>query len=289
MERFIRSESLVHTEPTLKGLRNSLISGKSNTSLFFGCGLTTPKAPSIGLPFDALIFVLIAEKLRRKLKLENIYCHIADTHALSNKFCDKERIIMMANHYKAIFQNIAKVSGIPLEVRMSSEFDTTIKYKEIFDSINTDKGEYMQRELTDILWYRETCNVHLKLGWLLQPKNNGNGFDERVFDKEFCNQCDDKMSFAYTVPGKTLDVKRSKVSPYVSISSESRILFDKHENVFVKLKKVALRRGGSKKITEINKHFSSIIRLWNDVSKVTIPNDKAVISQVQLIIDTICK
>ncbi len=75
MDRFeevLYAEPLVHAAATIETLRPSILR-EAGGSIYYGTGLTTRKALSVGVPFDILTFVLVAEKLRRTLGFRNIY------------------------------------------------------------------------------------------------------------------------------------------------------------------------------------------------------------------------
>ena len=95
IETILQNEPLIHASASLDGLFFPWDESRGG-SIYYGTGLTTPKAPSIGLPFDVLILVLVAERMRTLLGLTEIHHHIADTHALTNSFCTKEQVDAMA-------------------------------------------------------------------------------------------------------------------------------------------------------------------------------------------------
>jgi hypothetical protein len=287
LEKVFLNEPLIQAGPTLSGL---VLPFKEDgtASLYYGTGLTTPRAPSIGLPFDVLILIFVAERLRRLFGLSEIHHHIADTHALTNDFCTPEGVAHMSENYRATLERIAKATGIPLRVHLSSEFDSTPEYQSILDGIKTDKGEYVRRELADMLWYKQQHKVMLKLGWLMQAGEQDVGFDERLYDNEFRVRCDAALSFAYTVPGRTLNRQRSRVSPYISIADENRILFTNGELVAEKFARGIEDWNGDKTAGGTLRHLNSIMRLWDRLSETKIPPSKNVLERVQMVINLIC-
>lgn len=287
LERALCAEPLLHAVPSLKVLNLARVKA-SGGSIYYGTGLCTRTALSIGLPFDVLILVLVAEYLRRMLGLKSIYHHIADTHALSNSFCTKESVGAISEEYKKLLERIAEVVGIPLVVRQSSSFDTSLKYRSLLDTIQSEKGEYVERELADILWYRTECSVSLKLGWLIDPGAKRMGFDERLFDTEFLSCCDINMDFAYTVSGRTFDRERPRVSPYVSVPGETRLLFKKGEDVQSKYAQGLHNWNRVETMGSAIGTLTAVMHLWDRVSHTRVPSHANLMDRVQAIIDTVC-
>ncbi|MDO8584159.1 MAG: hypothetical protein Q7R83_03200 [bacterium] len=283
---FLQNEPLFHAAPSLEMMDEGFLN-EPRGSLYYGTGLTTPRAPSVGLPFDVLIFILVAEKLRRRMGLDRIYHHIADTHALTNDFCTSEGVATVAAEYRSIMSRIAEITKIPLTVRLSSEFDTTADYRAMLATVHTDKSEYVQRELTDMLWYRKTCGVSLKLGWLIQATETALGFDERLYDREFRTQCDARMSFAYVAAGRTLDPKRMKVSPYISVADEHRILLKPNEDVLAKVQATLPEWRGDKTLGGLTRHLNNIVRLWDKTTGEQTAPGQDIFVRVQALINRI--
>lgn len=288
LRKDLESESLLHLESTIARLNHAQITGKSFGAIYYGTGLATQKSISAGVPFDILIMILMAELLRRQFRLTQTFHHIADTHALSNSFCSKNDVELSGLEYKAVLSNIVRVLGIPLVVKLSSEFDGSSGYCELLEKVHTQKSEYVRRELADILWYRKRYRVRLKLGWLIQDEKSGTGFDEKLFDDEFLSQCDERMSFAYTLPGRTFDRNRLRVPPYIAIPGESRILFKKGENVRLKYVEADSGQFPGRTTTGMVQHLFAIMRLWDKLSLTPVPENDDVLKRVQTVIDLVC-
>jgi hypothetical protein len=278
-ETIIKQNELLHVVPTLSRLTANFRSAPTG-SLYFGFGLTAFKAPTIGFPFDALMFILSAEFLRQKFSLGKIHCLIADTHALSNAFCDPNHTRKMLIKYQQTIENIATVTGIELSTHTASSFDQSNEYQQLLDSVDTSKGEYVRRELADILWFHKFHDVKLKLGWLIHTNEKKAGKDECYFDTEFLNKCTSNMSFAYTKSGRTFDENRPYASPYVSISTENRILIDSNTNIQLLFKNF----GCSKNKT---KHLQSIADLWDTITNKQTDPSIDLSGRIQGIINTI--
>jgi hypothetical protein len=282
---FLENEPLIHAAPTLEMLSPEFLE-KPQGAIYYGTGLATPKAPSVGLPFDVLVLVLAAEKLRRHFGLTTIHHHIADTHALTNPFCTPEGVSKLATEYREVLARIAKVTGIKLQVHLSSEFDQTSEYRSLLAKVQTDKNEYVKRELADMLWYNTKHEVSLKLGWLLQSGEAELGFDERLYDREFKKESLGNLSFGYVVAGRTFDKQRMKASPYIAIPGETRILLKPDTNVRETYQK-AQAAWPDKTLGGALKHLNNIVRLWERLTETQISRDGDVLDRVQAIINRI--
>jgi hypothetical protein len=283
---FLKQEPLMHAAPTLLSLQPDLIRDGGG-SIYFGVGLTTRHALSVALPFDALVFVLTAEKIRRELGLNRIYCHIADTHALSNPFCATEEVASLASKYQKLLLRVAEAVNAPVLIKLSSDFDENEIYRTLLARVETDKGEYVKRELTDILWYRQNRHVVLKLGWLIQSRGSKTGFDERLYDDEFRDKCDVNMQFAYTVSGRTFNRSRARVAPYISSINENRPLFVAGESVRSKYERGVVEWGGHESLSGVLEYYQSVMRLWDVVSATSIAPSGDVLERIQAVIDLI--
>jgi hypothetical protein len=255
-------------------------------ALYFGTGLATPRSPSVGVPFDILVLVLVAEKLRRTLGMRRIVHHIADTHALCNGFSTAGSVAALAGEYREVMRRIVDATGFPIRISLASEFDGSDEYGSLLRSGGTDGLDpYVRREIADMAWYVRTERVGLKLGWLVQRSGAGEGFDERRYDREFARVFPaDGLAFAYTVCGRTFDCRRPRVCPYVSVEGERRILLARDERVHAKVEAAAeawdARLGGAVK------HLNMIVRLWDKLTPA--PTGRGTVpDRVQRIIDTV--
>ena len=103
----------------------------------------------------------------------------------------------------------------------------------------------------------------MKLGWLIQGTETELGFDERLYDREFLQKCDQTMSFAYAIAGRTLDPKRIKASPYIATDASTRILLKPNEDVRAKYESNLEMWKGDKQMGGFLKHLNAIVRLWD--------------------------
>ena len=82
-EVFVRNEPLFEAEISLPRIHKESLT-KPKRAIFYGTGLCTPTELSIGLPFDILGMIFVAERIRRMFGFSKVFHHIADTHAKSN-------------------------------------------------------------------------------------------------------------------------------------------------------------------------------------------------------------
>lgn len=260
--KVVKNEALIEAEPSLTFLNPNIDDLKSG-SIYYGTGLTTPREISVGLPFDVLGMILIAEKLRRVGGFQNIYHHIADTHAKTNEWIDPkavdQRAITVIETLTTVKTNLSLDSFFPI---LSSSFDTSDEYRAIYDSFTSSaEHEYVKLEMADMEWYRRLHGVNLKLGWIIQAKETELGFDERRFDREFLRFMGPVMSFIYTKPGRTFDLNRPKASPYIKVREENRLLLDGDVNVHAVIED-AVAKSGDNHLGGARKHLESIARLY---------------------------
>ena len=243
-ELFVKNESLIVTNPSLRGLSPSLLETPGG-AIYYGTGLSTPRAMSIGLPFDVLGMILAAEKLRRSLDFSRIYHHVADSHALSNAFTNPAEVDALAQSVEKTVARIAAHLDLEhLRVVRASSFDKTPEYARLLQGIRTDKHEYVKRELADMLWYKREHGVALKMGWIIQATAAPGGFDERLYDQEYKRLFGEDLSFVYLKAGRTFDRRRLKASPYIAIADEQRILLAPGERVHAKIEEAMRNLAG---------------------------------------------
>jgi hypothetical protein len=264
LKNLIMNEALIEHEPTLQDLNLRTLEKGGEGSIYYGTGLTTPKAIMQGVPFDILGMVLVAERIRRTLGYREIFHHVADTHAKTNKWIDPLQVDEKAAEVREILSRVSRNLGLDsLRVVMSSEFDSLPEYLELVDYFksNSDQHEYVVREMADMEWYRKNHGLSIKMGWIIQATETELGFDERLFDREYKRIMGEQISFIYTKPGRTLDLSRPKASPYIQIEGEARVLLKKGEDVANKLSEAA-EKTGDKHLGGARKHLESIVRTY---------------------------
>lgn len=264
--KVVRNEALIEAEPSLQLLDLS-ITDTEGGSIYYGTGLTTPREISVGLPFDVLGMMLIAEKLRQAGEFDEVYHHIADTHAKTNDWISPkavdERARLTIETLEQAKHNLHLDHFHPV---LSSSFDTTPEYAAMVESFSaSEEHEYVRREMADMEWYRTMHGVKLKLGWIIQAKETDMGFDERRFDREYLRFKGRVMSFIYTKPGRTFNPSRPKASPYIKIEDEGRLLLSPDEVVTDTLEKAVDAANGDKHLGGARKHLESIVRLYESL------------------------
>ncbi|MBU3935566.1 hypothetical protein KJ909_02735, partial [Patescibacteria group bacterium] len=70
--------------------------------------------------------------------------------------------------------------------------------------------------------------------------------------------------FFYIKPGRTFDLSRPKVSPYIQIAGENRLLLEKGENVREKMEEMVSKTGDFH-LGGARKHLQSICRLYESI------------------------
>lgn len=286
-KKLLLNEALVESEPSLAGINPGGFGDIQKGSIYYGTGLSTAKELSIALPFDVLSMVLVSEKIRRALGMKKIYHHIADTHAKSNKLFSDDVVDRRTHDVKETMLRVASNMGlVDFEVMLASDFDTSPEYMEIYQSFGTDKHEYVKREVADMEWYRKQKGVAIKLGWIIQASETELGFDERVFDREYKATIGECLSFMYLKPGRTFDKSRPKVSPYIHVSNETRILLEADEDAKRKIAEAEVRLG-DKHLGGARRNLSDIIRLYEKLIQPlgNIPFE----DKVQHVIDNVTK
>jgi len=275
----LRNEPLIEHEFSLPMLADSLWASKGR-ALFYGTGLCNTHCLTVGVPFDTLAMVLVAQKLRLMLGLSEIIHHIADTHALCNFPQEKEDVSKKAEEVEATMKIVISRLGLrDFVVLRSSSFDASSGYATLMSSTNGGDGEYSQRELTDMLWYQKNHNVVLKLGWASQ----GFDFDERWYDNRFVSCFGRIMSFAYTKSGRSFS---RKAVPYIATTEDDRIFLRPGERVQAKFDH-ASKHIKKNVISGAVNYFASICRLYDSL-KLGEPLSRGSVPQkVQQIIDRI--
>jgi hypothetical protein len=261
LQKLLQNEALVEAAPSVDGLNPDTVTTPGG-SIYYGTGLSTSKELSIALPFDVLSMVLVAEKIRRATGMDTIYHFIADTHAKSNKLFPDEVVDQRAKETKEQLERMFANLGLDhFQIIFASDFDKTPEYQEIYDGFDTDKHDYVKREVADIEWLRKFKDLKLKVGWIIQSSETNLGSDERVFDREYKDKMGNNISFVYLKPGRTFDKSRPKASPYIHIPTETRLLLSKNEDVKAKLE-AATQVWGDKHLGGARGYFIDIIRAY---------------------------
>ena len=258
--KIIMQESLINRKPTIESIKNSTIE-ENNKSIYLGTGLSSSKKVSIGTPFDLLSMILIANKVKNEIGSTTIYHNIADLHAATNNFTNKE----LEEALKKQEENITKITESldikEYKILKSSQFHETEEYQKIISKINIDKHKYVQKEIADIEYFRQQKKAGIKIGWSI--KSNSTSFDEVFFDKQYKEIFGNKIISIYTVPGKRLDDKAPNAAPYILTEDEinSRIIFKENEQVAKKLNENDCSKQTQK---TVKKYLTAITRLYQE-------------------------
>jgi hypothetical protein len=256
----IKQTPIFEPESSIKGIKPELMTGLSGGSLYFGTGLTTSTAPSVGVPFDLVGMFCAAKMLCNTLKLDHVIQLIADTHALSNSFNTPESVKTIAQRMVDVSGRVAKLLNVKYTPLLASEIDRSVDYRKIMDSIKTEDHEYVRREWADIEFLRQKYGLRLKMSWTIGQNVAKIGFDERLYDLRYTEVLGQPMSFVYLLPGRTLDLSRPKVSPYISIEGERRILLDPAENVKAKIEEA--QESQNNQLKSSLKHLENIVHVF---------------------------
>jgi hypothetical protein len=92
------------------------------------------------------------------------------------------------------------------------------------------QNEYLRLEVADCLWLRQNYNLKVKMGWTMAKSIAIEGNDERFFDAKIKEFLPD-LNFIHLEPGWTFDPLRPRVSPYISVAGENRLLLKPDQKV----------------------------------------------------------
>jgi hypothetical protein len=263
LKNFIRNNPLIVSEPSLAALNPGLIKNPGG-SLFFGVGVVSKTDLSTGMPFDILAFFFTAEKLRQILNFERVVVLIGDVHAISNQIFPVKKVNQVAK--KTLNTSERVITNFDLgsfELVLGSKICERADFQAILNKIPEMENQYLKLEIADCLWLQKNKNLKIKLGWTMRKDNQEIGHDERFFDREIKKFCPN-LSFVHLKPGRTFDRERPRVSPYLSIEGENRIILEENEPV---AQKIASARtvwpdkhlGGTiRHLTSITRDFESI-------------------------------
>lgn len=234
LQATVMQQSLIDKKATLAGL-DKMPPDVTINDIFFGTGISNPQSLTQGVPFDFLLYPLIAAKIQRAIGLPHIHHLIADKHALINKF-DAKDVRKTATHIRMQMEDI--VSNLNIDnyhIYLSSEVATDRNYQALLDKV---KGmpfanEYAWQEAVDVEYFHVTRNVLVKLGWKFAGNSN---FGEDSFDREHNLSFGTNVIPVYTASGKRFDDLKPNTVPYTLYPDEMpfRIIIDRNERVVEK-------------------------------------------------------
>lgn len=229
-------------------------------NIFFGIGLMTHNAVSEAVPFDVLGMFFLAELLRKLVGGEKVFIVVADQHAMTNQLISTEKIEEKTRQIVSIFQSVIQTFSLEhFEIIQTTPLNFDESIKKIYRALPAIPNDYLKHEIADTIWLTRFHHVGIKLGWAMNSTRAIEGHDERFFDTEIAQFCPD-VSFIHAKPGRTGDRKRPRVSPYVSLAGEERLLLDKNEQASVKLQKWREEKENLA-IKPLLRHISQIVRL----------------------------
>jgi hypothetical protein len=125
-------------------------------------------------------------------------------------------------------------------------------------------NQYLIQEICDVIWMMQRDNLAIKLGWAIDGNINPEGHDERFFDTSMREFLPHPIVSIFTKAGRTFDKHRQKVSPYISLEREHRLLLSPNEDIAFKIHEAETlwndsEWGGTRK------HLANIIRAFESL------------------------
>lgn len=200
---------------------------ESTTATWFGVGVAADDA-SCGLPVDVLILVFAQEMVRRELGLSKSSILIADSNACDAGVprLDVHRAAALA---QAPLEALLDKFQFPVEIRRSSSLAPVSEVERKQAALEIDNG-YVAQQLVQTEIMRER-GAAVKVGWALSACT----YDETYFDRLYRNRFGEKVTFVYTIGGRTLNPQRPRACPYLCREPADRLLLGTRENAVRKL------------------------------------------------------
>lgn len=224
---------------------------QSNTSIFFGTGLASTTAPSLGFGIDVLSTILTALEVKRKLGAKNVL-HLISTTGYNVSESTRDELI---EKQKGVINTIVSNLGISSEYKMicSNDFIGTEKFKEIYNSVKVKLEDFYELEnfesfgdytilQTSICRYLyETENASVKIGWTTKDNEREEKVSresvEELIESAHLNEFyfdeiyryvypENECSYIYTPPAIGLDGRCSP--PYTVTQNDTRPLIDEN-------------------------------------------------------------
>lgn len=262
IKTFLQNEPLIEAELSSDAIEALTHTDPKGTSLFFGIGLCTAKEPAVAIPFDILSFFLVAERLRQFLQMARVIVLLADTHALTNSFMSPDVVhLLTKKSLRALSSVIRNLHLKTFKLLVHSDIAVRESFTKTLEAFPTMDNQYLRHEIADITWLVNHRMVALKLGWTIDSSPIPGGHDERFFDTELQRTTSMPIGFLYLKAGRTFDKHRQKVSPYISVAGEPRIIIDPNEDVRGKFS-AARSSWGNDHFGGTRKHIADIVRLF---------------------------
>lgn len=243
----------------------NLVAKIQGGNLFFGAGVMTHNKLSTAVPFDILGFFFTAEQLRRLFNGHKVFVFIAEQHAFANQLFPEDQIRQQTDRMLATINKIIRNFNLShFQVIRTSDLQEVASIRKIFrQELPKMDNQYLQHEVADVLWLNKFHNLKLKLGWAMNLEPEATGHDERFFDQEIKKFCT-KVEFLHLKPGRTFDKTRSRVSPYISIPEETRLLLQEGQNIQQLLNSVK-QTVSHDVIKATFRHLCNIVRLHDQL------------------------
>jgi hypothetical protein len=197
------------------------------TATWFGVGVAADSA-SCGLPVDVLILVFAQEMVRRELGHPKSAILIADSNA-----CDagvpRLDVHRAAASAQAPLEALIDCFGFPVEIRRASTLAPASEIESKQAALEIDNG-YIAQQLVQTEIMRER-GAGVKVGWALSACT----YDETYFDRLYTSRFGHRVSFTYTIGGRTLNPQRPRACPYLCREPRERLLLGSPENAVRKL------------------------------------------------------
>lgn len=265
IQTFLKNNPLLEWKLSCATIDWDSIQNVEGRSLFFGVGLCTSKEPAIAIPIDIFAFFFEAEKLKRFFNLSKVIVLIADTHALTNPFMTKEKVDKLSQRMTETFEHVVKNFKLTsFEIRKASSMRVESNSNTFFPNLTKLSNQYLAQEIADVISMVQHDNLALKLGWAIDNALESSGHDERFFDLSMKKFVPRQFSFLFTSAGRTFDKHRQKVSPYISIEGEHRLLLTINEPIAEKLHEAEIA-WGDKHLGGTRKHLGNIVRAFEDL------------------------
>lgn len=222
----LEKSKLIMAESTYISQEHSL-GQEGEKNLFFGTGLVSTRGLSVGLPFDFVMYLIVAAIVRAKLGLSKIIHLIADTHALGTQSADgfEAEVRRSAEEQARLFKNLAASVGLAdvYQVQLASSIREDPYFQQVLAGLEHIPDQYVRNQAADVHYFHTRHQAAVKLSWHMPSKKVGK--DERYFDQLYREKANStSMSFIYCPPGRTFQSDRQNVCPYSSIEGEERIL-----------------------------------------------------------------
>lgn len=280
LKNLVMQQSLIEKTATVSSIE--LMSDDVNVNnIFLGTGVSNPQELSQGLPFDFLMYPLVAAKIQKTLGECHIHHLIADSHAMLNNFSKREIRKVAINYRKIIEDIVGNLNVENYHIYLSSEVATDKNYLTLLEHIKDSNfaNEYSRFEAADVEYFHLTRDALLKLGWKFKGESK---YDEVSFDTDYNKRFGNSVFSIYTTCGKRFDDKKPNAVPYTLYKAEMdlRIIINKDEDV---LKKVTSQKCSIQTKQMLENHYKGLIRLFEDMYNKVPDNFKTTWEKIQFI------